>query len=108
MLIVTELEGNILRCVKDQNGNHVIQKVIECLPPDQLEFIVGAFNGQVMHLSTHPYGCRVVQRVLEHCTEEQYKPVMEVNLFFTCHNVTWTMSFTNVFTVRKFTTITTR
>jgi len=79
MLIVHELDGNILRCVKDQNGNHVIQKVIECLPRDQLEFIVGEFNGQVMQLSTHPYGCRVVQRVLEHCTEDQYKPVMEVS-----------------------------
>ena len=78
MQIVKELEGNILRCVKDQNGNHVIQKVIECLPAEQLAFIVEAFNGQVMQLSTHPYGCRVVQRVLEHCVEEQYRPVMEV------------------------------
>ena len=80
MQIVKELEGNILRCVKDQNGNHVIQKVIECLPAEQLAFIVEAFNGQVMQLSTHPYGCRVVQRVLEHCIEEQYRPVMEVFL----------------------------
>ncbi len=25
-------------------------------------------KGSVVSLSTHPYGCRVVQRVLEHCT----------------------------------------
>lgn len=79
MLIVNELQNSILRCVKDQNGNHVIQKVIECLPADNLEFIISAFNGQVVGLSTHAYGCRVVQRVLEHCTEEQYKPIMEVS-----------------------------
>ena len=81
MIIVNELQNSILRCVKDQNGNHVIQKVIECLPADNLEFIISAFNGQVVGLSTHAYGCRVVQRILEHCTEEQYKPIMEVRHF---------------------------
>ena len=82
MIIVNELQNSILRCVKDQNGNHVIQKVIECLPADNLEFIISAFNGQVVGLSTHAYGCRVVQRILEHCTEEQYKPIMEVSVIF--------------------------
>ena len=28
-------------------------------------------------LSTHPYGCRVIQRILEHCTGEQTAPVLE-------------------------------
>lgn len=27
-------------------------------------------------LSTHPYGCRVIQRILEHCTGEQTAPVL--------------------------------
>ena len=27
-------------------------------------------------LATHPYGCRVIQRVLEHCTEAQKRPVL--------------------------------
>lgn len=27
-------------------------------------------------MSTHPYGCRVIQRVLEHCTEEQKSPIL--------------------------------
>ena len=30
-------------------------------------------KGSVVGLSTHPYGCRVVQRVLEHCTVEDVK-----------------------------------
>lgn len=25
--IISELEGQVLKCVKDQNGNHVVQKV---------------------------------------------------------------------------------
>ncbi|MEN2643536.1 hypothetical protein AAER46_05905, partial [Acinetobacter baumannii] len=54
--IVKELEGNIMKCVKDQNGNHVIQKCIERIPPNLIQFIVEAFAGQVYNLSTHPYG----------------------------------------------------
>lgn len=34
-------------------------------------------QGQVFTLSTHPYGCRVIQRILEHCTGEQTSPVLE-------------------------------
>ncbi|KAF7095367.1 hypothetical protein CFC21_097555 [Triticum aestivum] len=65
--LVRELDGNIMRCVRDQNGNHVIQKCIECVPTEHIGFVVSAFRGQVASLSMHPYGCRVIQRVLEHC-----------------------------------------
>ncbi|XP_004486985.1 pumilio homolog 2-like [Cicer arietinum] len=67
--MVQELDGNIMRCVRDQNGNHVIQKCIECVPEDAIDFIVSTFFDQVVTLSTHPYGCRVIQRVLEHCED---------------------------------------
>lgn len=59
--MVTELDGHIMRCVRDQNGNHVIQKCIECVPEDAIQFIVSTFYDQVVTLSTHPYGCRVIQ-----------------------------------------------
>ncbi|KAA8534187.1 hypothetical protein F0562_031620 [Nyssa sinensis] len=67
--MVAELDGHIMRCVRDQNGNHVIQKCIECIPQDAIQFIVSVFYDQVVTLSTHPYGCRVIQRVLEHCSD---------------------------------------
>lgn len=59
--MVKELDGHIMRCVRDQNGNHVIQKCIECVPEDAIQFIVSTFYDQVVTLSTHPYGCRVIQ-----------------------------------------------
>ena len=46
-LIIAELEGNVLKCVKDQNGNHVVQKCIECVDPLHLQFIIESFQGQV-------------------------------------------------------------
>ncbi|KAI4344439.1 hypothetical protein L6164_011668 [Bauhinia variegata] len=68
--LVRELDDHVMRCIRDQNGNHVIQKCIECIPTKKIGFIISAFRGQVATLSMHPYGCRVVQRVLEHCTDE--------------------------------------
>ncbi|CAI4221539.1 unnamed protein product [Auanema sp. JU1783] len=79
MEILKEMESHVLKCVKDQNGNHVVQKVIEKVKPEKLQFIIDAFlgNDTVYQLSTHPYGCRVIQRVLEHCSEAQKRPVLE-------------------------------
>lgn len=76
LALVKELDGNVVKCVKDQNGNHVIQKVIETVSPHNLQFIVEAFEGQVYSLSTHPYGCRVIQRILEYCNEEQKRTIL--------------------------------
>jgi pumilio RNA-binding family len=55
----------------------VVQKVIECVPPKHLNFIVDAFKGQVYQLSTHPYGCRVIQRILEHCDQDQTAQILD-------------------------------
>lgn len=59
--MVAELDGHVMRCVRDQNGNHVVQKCIECVPEDAIQFVVSTFYDQVVTLSTHPYGCRVIQ-----------------------------------------------
>lgn len=45
--IVRELDGHVLKCVKDQNGNHVVQKCIERVDPHALQFIINALSGQV-------------------------------------------------------------
>jgi pumilio RNA-binding family len=89
---VKELEPHVLKCVKDANGNHVglalyivsllwprkqvVQKLIERVPAERLSFIP-AFKGSVFELSTHPYGCRVLQRCFEHLGEEQTRPLMD-------------------------------
>ena len=65
-----------MRCVLDQNGNHVIQKCIECISQDKIHFIISAFFGQVVALSSQTYGCRVIQRVLEHCKEDKIQSII--------------------------------
>ena len=71
-----ELEPHVLKCVKDANGNHVIQKLIERVSSDRLGF-VQLFRGNVYDLSTHPYGCRVLQRCFEHLPEDQTRALMD-------------------------------
>jgi hypothetical protein len=43
----------------------------------KIQFIIDAFRGKVKELSSHPYGCRVVQRILEHCTDSQKGVILE-------------------------------
>jgi len=92
--LVSEFESPpvLLRCVHDSNGNHVIQKCIEIVSrvakeaatPElseylsgRIQFIIEAFQGRIKELSSHPYGCRVVQRILEHCSNPQKAVVLE-------------------------------
>lgn len=85
--LLTEFHNNVLSCIHDQNGNHVIQKCIEVMSEkaksarargenvqgdffeEQIDFIVDDVLANVRSLSCHPYGCRVLQRILEHCPE---------------------------------------
>jgi pumilio RNA-binding family len=87
----TQPVRDVLRCVHDQNGNHVIQKCIEVISrlakdantetadylSSRIQFIINAFQGRVRELSMHPYGCRVVQRILEHCTNNQKSSILD-------------------------------
>ncbi|KAL9602862.1 MAG: hypothetical protein Q9219_001557 [cf. Caloplaca sp. 3 TL-2023] len=77
--LIGELQKDkqVMRCVKDQNGNHVVQKAIERIPAAHIQFIVNAFTGQVHELSKHAYGCRVIQRMLEHCIEPTRSAVLQ-------------------------------
>ncbi|KIW97126.1 uncharacterized protein Z519_02518 [Cladophialophora bantiana CBS 173.52] len=78
--LVKELDGpnlQILKVVKDQNGNHVVQKAIERIPGEHIQFIVDAHRGQMAKMSTHQYGCRVVQRMLEHCQPQAKRVILD-------------------------------
>lgn len=38
--------------------------------------VIYSYGYQVCTLSTHPYGCRVIQRILEHCLPEQTNAIL--------------------------------
>lgn len=74
--MVKELEKDVLKTVQDQNGNHVIQKVIERVPMEHIQVVVESFRGHIGRLAVNSYGCRVVQRLLEKVPEPQRRFVL--------------------------------
>lgn len=79
LVLGAELKHEVIRCVEDQNGNHVIQKVIEQLGKndDHIAFTINAFRGRSYDMAVHPYGCRVMQRMLEQCSQNAMTPIIE-------------------------------
>ena len=47
--VAKEIDLHIITCIQDQNGNHVVQKCIETIPSNSLEFVIKAVHGQVRH-----------------------------------------------------------
>jgi len=75
-MLENELQGHILACIRDQNGNHVIQKCVELSSgKHDMVYIIDAMNGSLIELATHSYGCRVVQRLLEHAPLDLKRPI---------------------------------
>jgi len=74
--LVKELEPEILKVVKDQNGNHVVQKIIELVPRQYIDFVMDSFRGQVSQLAAHMYACRVIQRMLEYGTDQDKETIL--------------------------------
>uniref|UniRef100_A0A183CMY1 PUM-HD domain-containing protein n=1 Tax=Globodera pallida TaxID=36090 RepID=A0A183CMY1_GLOPA len=71
----------VIRCIKDQYGSPVMKTIFELIEPQRLQFVVDAIlsspSDSVASLSLHEYGSWVIRSVLEHCTEQQKRPVLE-------------------------------
>ncbi|SGY13994.1 BQ5605_C010g06021 [Microbotryum silenes-dioicae] len=99
--LVKELDGQILKCARDAQANHVIQvgplfssdvtfltpnrfatslslqRAIERVPSEKIAFISDACLTNVHMLATHTYGCRVLQRIFEHCPSARSRPLLD-------------------------------
>jgi hypothetical protein len=70
LIILRELNGHVLQCVRDSNANHVIQQAIQYTSsPAAMQFIPEALYRHIYNLSCHPFGCRVIQRLIEYCVD---------------------------------------
>ena len=57
--------------IKDLNGNHVIQKCLNRLVPADNQFIYNAVAVHCVEVATHRHGCCVLQRCIDHASEQQ-------------------------------------
>ncbi|CAD6625961.1 XXYS1_4_G0035360.mRNA.1.CDS.1 [Saccharomyces cerevisiae] len=70
-IVVDSLRPYTVQLSKDLNGNHVIQKCLQRLKPENFQFIFDAISDSCIDIATHRHGCCVLQRCLDHGTTEQ-------------------------------------
>merc|ERR1719199_226882 len=80
VVLSRELQTHVWEASKCPHANHVLQKCIETLRPSDSQFIIDELlqSGPraVARAARHPYGCRVLQRLLEHCSADQMKTIV--------------------------------
>lgn len=67
----------MMTILKDNNGNHVVQKAIQVVPQESMPFLMDLFRGQVQGFATHAFGCRIIQRMLESGTVAEKEELMK-------------------------------
>ncbi|XP_020082233.1 pumilio homolog 2-like [Ananas comosus] len=74
--LAMELDGHVMECVNDQNGSHVVQKCVECLPHHMIQFIISCFYDKVVPMCIDQYGCHVIKKILEYCDDLKTQQIL--------------------------------
>lgn len=69
--IIVALSMHVVVLIKDLNGNHVIQKCLNKLAPEDNQFIYNAVAANCVEVATHRHGCCVLQRCIDHASDHQ-------------------------------------
>jgi len=74
------LHGRVRQLLDSHHGNHALQASIVMMPPHAFQFILqelSFFAGGWAGVVKHRFGCRVVERLLEHCeSAESTMPIV--------------------------------
>jgi flagellar biosynthesis GTPase FlhF len=74
-----ELVSHVWEAIQCKNANHVIQKMIVTMNPEDVQFVVDgilAVQNGAWYVVRHCFGCRVVERLLEHCKKNQIEALL--------------------------------
>lgn len=67
------LKPGAVLLIKDLNGNHVVQRCLQRLSPEDSQFVYDAAAQHCVEIATHMHGCCVLQRCIDHASEAQKK-----------------------------------
>lgn len=68
--LFAELEPHVVELCDSPHGNHVLAKLVEMMPTVRLKPVIEQLQAQgPANVARHRFGCRVLERLLEHCTE---------------------------------------
>jgi pumilio RNA-binding family len=69
--LAIELVGHTRAAIDSKHANHVVQKIVEVLPPSMTSWMAEELLGTAGEIARHHYGCRVICRLLEHSATER-------------------------------------
>ncbi|KAK9128439.1 hypothetical protein Syun_017236 [Stephania yunnanensis] len=75
-LVVSSLKPGLLKLAKDANGNHVVQRCLQCLLSEYREFLFEAATVHCIELARDRHGCCVLQKYLSHSDDDQRHQVI--------------------------------
>lgn len=66
--LAQELRGHVREALESPHANHVLQRAIELMRPSSVHFVLAELRewGRPSSLAKHRYGCRVLERLIEH------------------------------------------
>lgn len=76
-----ELRGHVFEALRCPHANHVLQKIIVCARPRMSQFIIDElthYPSRIGQAARHKYGCRILQRLLEHCEATQVHHLVDL------------------------------
>lgn len=82
--VASQLHGHVWEALRCPHANHVIQKCIVTMRPQAFQFIIdeithghsGGPSG-ASQAARHRYGCRILERLIEHCSPDQVANLVE-------------------------------
>ena len=82
--LAEELLGHVWEAARCPFGNYVLQRFVTLLRPCDCQFIIDEISSQgsraPTQLARHRYGCRIMQRLLEHVRHEQMGSMVDTLL----------------------------
>ena len=76
-LVTDALRGGVVSLIRDLNGNHVIQRCLQRLGPEDSQFVYDAAAAHTMDIATHRHGCCVLQRCIDFATPPQKRRLVD-------------------------------
>lgn len=84
-ILTKRLKPYIIELIKDLNGNHVIQKILNKYTPGDCQFIYDSIIQDILVVATHKHGCCVLQKCLNHVNTNQMnafsRKILQYNVF---------------------------
>jgi len=80
-IIQSAILPRVVELCLDANGNHAIQKAVQCLSAKEKNFIYTSVMTNCKKIACHKHGCCVIQRCLDSASREQQRALFGTIIF---------------------------